>query len=1542
MMRQPETLRISGGKGLFDDWIESDLGRFQRDNRDDPSRPVLLEFGDCAWFSPLPLLAIATELAVHSAKDRSVRLDLGSGGTGGLAEAKSRARKFFALHGFLGLFRALENSHVAIQFDRYATRGEAGCWHDSDETIAQLIALLSSWPEPLRYGSAKAFPATLWKLPDRKDGDPSTAVRNYVGKLLRSADSAWFRGRSATWDFRGTTLQRLNQVLLELVDNASEHAYRDQGVPAFVGLYCRAIERGDAMSDEARAREGARSPALSSIASGPRDPIEIFVVDVGRGILQDFVDGKWSWLPDGKGDVAKSRIDEDAGASSAYSQKVQPPRYPLREMAARIFVEPLSRHDRTKADVLARRGASTGLMHLNAVLGRNRDASALYFAEESVAGRHPRARGEHAEQVSRAGGRKLRNGFYGTLFHIGISQQGIPPFERPWFVPEAEESREILQALVGQLATRRSKGLSPLIVVDVDARHGLSDVEQEVRRVMRRRGDGVIVRTGKVAEKSLILRVVDAWVATAQSFASGPQSTLCFADLGRYQAEDIIWMLRTYLRRIERHPRVPLSLSVILATEDLCCVELPLDLHDAPRGSFQLRFSTSRPIGERLVGQLLALLQQLRHADSAKLWARIDQLDASAAHPVLLRDVNWLDDDIIPIFINFAMLIQDKLSARYVRRALRRLLALFPRAKEKALDMLVEASLHDARKWLRRDLESGDELVLIGSLSLTGSTLDRFREPHGSTIAAIIDCIESPYYPRPGDRAPRLSALTWLKPVSLTKGVARYRRHGKTSHIEPVATGSWNATPYFDQELYRAVEGEGMIKLGHWTYGDRHSLLDINLALAIEQSVESSSGIIPALEQHILRWSLKSVVLTFPLHPLAYRLAHEVSARVAARGVEVVLLPILFLPRLANGMARFSPLVAERAAQLANTVTTAVLVDIGFITGRTLRHSSRQLRAAGFRAVHAVCIVNRSSAPMHGFEDGARPPLDTIASDGSEVRVPVPVGVWRWNVPTLGSGSHCALCAALHSVARLAQLLREPHPELLPHVERIGQQWAARSAADSFGEAGLPPLALPDDLVAMLAAELPPLFVAEQSPSWSSAMLCSRVVEWIRVSAEVDVGLEVSRLLPDSYTDHAIELLVVVLLLSGGLSDSDVQHYVLELVRRLLHCSEQGGDSSRLLRRANLVGIATLVLAMQNEGVKLAVIEEVWGWLAMARVESPDVRIALFALTMDSDESGRLRRTLSTLFDHSAPRHGAGFLVMPNDDTSSADTWSTLVKVFGRSKTHGDVCTLGKLRGRESWDYSRRNLLHGLDELARLLGSCNPRFVEACLAVPLGRILFEGIYEARLKVVSGAIDPQQLADLVDVLVEPLERAVHGALVRYGRGAEEQLFDQPFLDYIDQAASAKRMVLYKDVAICGGGQRWPDNIQDYFVVCDPLLALLLDIFNNVANATAALGDGGNTAQPPDFIRTLPEPTPKHPVRLWIAFELCSGSREMEILFCNRFDGRFAKYLPAIPYINELQIACRSEHVQRGDDHYFVVRLRLPSLSKLIGAGHESSS
>ena len=1276
---------------VTEDWVLQSFGSVQSELRGAEGGAVWIDFHGVTWIDPLAILSVVAELD-HCLSHGYVGLatfDLGEWGTSDEALLLGRTRKFLAS---IGLFHCLARLRGKVEIVYTGAADECARVVDAQDARAIDILsreLLSARSAPLVSEDVILVPMTLVRQHETTGAT--------VDGLIQVANATYFRGSRQRLAARDSTLQRLRAVLDELVRNALEHGYHGEGFQnesTSVFVRVRRPHFGVPPADGSSGLRGRRRSLpgdgyMENIEGVER--IELYVCDVGRGALADV--GVW------RDNALKGRGIGEAERTALKNATHEEARVKL------LFRFPVSRFSRPDANAIERllRGQTTGLVYLDKVLGYPGDLSCLHTGNVRVIGRHRFDGGGGSTHERRKEGEGVP--VAGTLFRITLRVHNPTQLPSGWFVPEKNPTA--CADLVAAITRRGVSGGDEPEIIDLRSKRELN-LTREVRVQTLFSERNVIVRLSRSAGKNELMNVLEKWLSapgSSRTVAGG--RLLVVTDMSRSQARN----LQTALLGPSdaESPVLPgmenalpakrqgrLLGTVMLVTEDLAVAVF--EVRSTPKGRqpytlYQYPVAqqddAAPSVRERFRERIIWLLDALTRDDSLAFWKLVVEKTADG-QALVLGPVKWWtvgsEYQTLPIYLDFRAALQERDLARIVRKALRRVLALFPGGHFIAIDTLVEGELRDAMRWSQSDtvfdsdtsqpdlLEKvlqDSRLVLVGSVGVSGATRDRFVKGSLTDAPFLVECFH-----REGSRDStnrQLSALYWIEETELDyRAVLKsppgltYERERETPYVRRVnaSTPLWPSVVSFEalgvepkrqwpSETYAAFERDNLLRMGHWQFGGRHSLLEANTPLAVDHFVASGRGFFP--------WLLKVVtqccedgkgdwVVVYPAHRSVDKIVRVLRADIenARLGILPSFLPLQLIAGVGGGINRLSDLslarlAAIRSHQSAGRSLSAIFVDVGFIDKRTLREVRRQLAAVGVPVVRAFAVNNRSNSPAFPAED------DTRAVQG----------YWRWNVPILGHPDQCTLCSGLRSLGYLSQGIRTRRRDLLRTLNTVLRLWKVSSLQDEWWEEGVEPYRLPAPIELRMGYTEDRLF--ERHPDFRSRM-SSPEVFWHVVRHEYSVGvlshyIELSRytgkgtLLLEKIRDKselaALPPLALVECIAGylaicGLTLPHWQRvaYVEELIRQLFrHLAlsaswKVGSDQTESAQRTKeVLGLATLVAMNLDKRTKLACGDGTWSalrdYLVHPSLEGrhaaigPEARLLLVALDVQTEEHGR-------------------------------------------------------------------------------------------------------------------------------------------------------------------------------------------------------------------------------------------------------------------------------------------------------------------------------
>lgn len=1070
-------------KAVDESWFCERFGTLQAVLRDTSIREIHVDASNVEWIDPLPLLALGNELAALAPKcpERMVIFDIGEHGHSDVSLRRSRARKFLVAHDFLRFLVAAAGLNCQVRYMSATDESTVVYSINERSEFERLVASIarSRALDPIPGDQLLLPPTTL---------TPATMF-DRVEQLLDAAANVHFRNSQRRTAQQDSVFQRMRVVLGELCRNAFDHAYHvDSVAEPVVSIYARIRATGKASLAARRALCG--EEILAHDLTSER--IELYVCDTGRGILADAPQWKRSLPKNSANDtVAQSHL-RSANHDEAYARL--------------LFQFPVSRLDPMSDSPGGRldRGEATGLYYLNSVLARSSDFSCLFSDEIRLFGVHgfSNARPPRHDRLNPIG-----QGFCGTGFRILIRLDSAAPPPPTWFSPANHE--HIVKLLREELfASNHTPLPEEDHLGDLRRTDRSSLVAVAAGQFSKSNDPRVILRLGQAVDKNTIFRIIQKWYTIHQSDSEVHEPpTLYITDLTRSQAANFHAALSTpnqserifELGDIQGLPQSRIGgqkrISAYLITEDTHIVGIEISRGIGERLNLATMdlpnlVRTDSRFSREFVSGLGVALTGLRSQDSRHFWKLVLEHNANN-DPLLLGPVKWWTDSTkflnLPVYLDFGRALQDGRIASILRKSLRRTISLFPGRKFASIDPLVDNELRGAASipnipgvfdfesaspLLHRG-EAQSDLVLVGSVEVSGATLRRVLPPSSSQIQNVIECFVKRTDVQSQISILRVSALHWIEDLGIDysshlpnlAGIT-LERERYTSYVKRVTrnvseprsvirfgAGSAVGRPQLPNDMYQSFVQERLLKIGHWQFGGRHSLIEANTPLAFDHFLATNRGFLPWLYDVIddyLKDPKRDWVVLYPAHRTARRLAKIAInyCNTHPNKDRIKFVPLHMIPSVAEGVARISDLCIARIEAVKNSSTSrrlrAIFLDMGFIEKQTLRDVRRQLTAHGIPVLGSIGLLNRSNSPAFPEEDNDR-----------SVKA-----YWRWNVPILGRPGQCALCSALKGVEFLGTAIAARRRDLVPTLSTIKQQWSSAQMQDHWWESGLEPLRL--------------------------------------------------------------------------------------------------------------------------------------------------------------------------------------------------------------------------------------------------------------------------------------------------------------------------------------------------------------------------------------------------------------------------------------------------------------------------------------------------
>lgn len=1286
---------------LDEHWLLDCFGSLQEEWRRLKSAQLILDLSQLTWIDPMAFLAVIAEIQYGLSLGFLERalLDLGEWGTSELATQRARTLRHLSSNGMLGCFR---RSPVQIKYQGAADEAPKTVPANDPEPMATLLRQLETQlgaRGPLDSRDSILFAATLIT---------KEQVSEQLDRLIATANTLYFSGSRRRIAARDSTLQRLRSVLTELVGNAFEHAFRDAPTsPHHVITYARARrpEQKSGVDDGHLARAARRNelPGEHLIEGvDATERIELYVMDVGRGISRDIqawrkgVIEQRKLLPKPRGEGRNKGSARRGGDLHEQLERQELEQLHKALTGAHhdeailklLFRYPVSRHEERQ-----RRGQTTGLVYLNKVLGYTSDVSVLYAKRHRLYGRHKFEDQKNVKhELCKHDGKALK----GTFYRISLRIHNTTPLPADWFTPETAPltSREIANSLA-------QRGPASVIDSIIDKREQIAF--STTRGIYTAFGKPIVlIRLGRAAGKNDIVGMVRDWANSRGGSASTqPLQLLIFTDLSRPQARQLhSALLRDHRGDASTDGGAEPRQSIMLVTEDLAVAVLQVHASKnvtSPRlSSYSLAgadtWSREDPRKGRLVDRISLIARSLRNVDSNDFWHEVVSQTRQDLQ-LLVGPVKWwisrADSIMLPYYLDFRSSLQDRKLARIVRKSLRRMISLFPTAKFLAMDGMIEGELRDATRWrtpgdvilseaadgVEQSMASvvDSEIVLVGSVSVSGATLKRFERSLSLPRGFVVNCFDASEAETAVTDATTLSALLWVDQTDVrlpntlnSKAAPVFERDRDTPYIRRVETQFARQSVIafgmpdrlnrrqWPSEMYDAFARDGLLRVGHWQYGGRHSVIEANTPLAVDHFIASSRGLIPwllhSVEEHrklVAGDDLNFVtwLIVFPDHRSANKLVRALRAELENGQLGWDYVPLQMVAGAAGGISKIADISMARVERIRDfhpeSRTCAIFVDIGFIDRNTLRDVRRQLSARGVEVTAALGVMNRSNDPSFADEDS-----------GADLH-----SYWRWNVPVLGRSAQCTLCSGRQSLGYLSTAMIDRRMDLLDVVDDVIKRWGVAGLQDDWWESGLEPYPLPAPISSRMGhaddtfKDVPSFAQVAAEPNgpyWhvvqhrTSAGLLAHYVELTRYTGNSMLLLERIR-----ERDEVANLpgLVLIELIAGflaccgsTLSFPQRSAHIEELVKQVFRHEEQVASKAidaHRQRSAMVLGLAALMTVNLDVRTKRSCLEIIERCLAeylrnpatsgeRNAVPSPESRLILVSLLQHPDGQSAL------------------------------------------------------------------------------------------------------------------------------------------------------------------------------------------------------------------------------------------------------------------------------------------------------------------------------
>jgi hypothetical protein len=1048
----------------------------------------VLDWSGVEWGDATSLLVLGATLGSYKNPKSRFKIRLGE-----RAKSTDEHRvflKFFADQGFLEAYAKFSDFEWSVDGKQISD-------------IPTLKEHLVSFPKLTNLRGADCIHAKLISIEQFKSD--AQLFDNFIEELMREArvrlrDTAFGENPYV----RDRIFQKLRKLLFELTLNIVEHAYPD-AIDGYAAIYVRVRTRRPSRGDAARAWDEIwKSENTTALVSkqieldANADWLEIFICDAGRGLVAD--------LPNWK--ISKTSAPDLIKAIKTASKST----HKLFSIGHQLFKLPLSRFDRGDDG----RPAITGLQFLGHMLGLDEDFCKIYTEGQWLGARHPwapDAAGSREFTASENSAAALGTTF--VIFLQPTEQQTSYPGDT-WQQADPVALKKIVETLKNV-----SESASDSFIFDRREVENQSPPSQLEASEILSLVPTVILRPRRNLTKNAASKWIEAFAGTMRQGPSWAAENLVIAELTPSQAIILAEAIKRFLISDGQ------AKNLYLVSEEfaVCCLSTSghgyhFDVDQKKAAAF-----LSNPLSEG-IPSAQSLVLHLRKIDSSIFWSQSNA--KGFRHFYLHGRIRWDDGIEMSGYLDLSTALTDPIKYRACRRALRRVLQLLPSSRAIKSDDIISSLLADVTNgsYRTRSAKRLEQTIPVGSVSVTSRTIGRHLERLGSAGGqAVVLFVHADGKIATGAREP-LPGLLWdPPPTPLDQELKTYSRIPDTPFVaergeksipivrfrptefpnEPFSDPFYPRGPsetYSDFIRYRAL------KLGHWNYGGRHDLLTINLAQMVDYSILERGPLIEWLraEFHNLfvkkdgGLGLPAALMVYPSHEVTDQIIQFIKTDcefIDALGrAEIV--PIKFI-----GSHSVSPLLASPSAieeirdailRSGRSRPATVILDDAAVSGKHLRELTQVLTEAGSGTVYTLALLDRTGLPVREgvMEDFLRRHRR----------------YWRWDVPTIGHGRDCILCAAMRRIHAMSE-----QPILPPYRHRLSEwieDWSPTNVSE-WHTRGLTPAVFENEIkITFGLSQQRGVEYRNEVSHKSSTGLAAMVVELSRLTTKADAALSKS------------------------------------------------------------------------------------------------------------------------------------------------------------------------------------------------------------------------------------------------------------------------------------------------------------------------------------------------------------------------------------------------------------------------------------------------
>lgn len=1011
---------------------------------------IVIDFRNCIWSDPLPLLSLGIVLAEHKDKGGKSHIILPSARTPSLA---TRFLKFIAQEGFLYIF--IENSN--------SIRSEK-------EIIGkQQVNKFKQITVDLCFVNSTFLPAAILNLVTED------SIERWVEHQMDLADSI-IDDKAPAWT-HDDLLHRLKIFLHETLHNIFVHAY-PKNHSKYAGVYVRFregflgednhIQRHNLVRALKQENDERVCPSLPKyFLENRQGAIEVFVIDAGIGMC--------------------NHLYETEPADSSIKRRR------LKNAWNDVFLD--EGFSASKRNNTTKYG---GLHLLGQLLKENEDFIRAYDDDYWYGSSFPIHRSFGNPMIGALGNEHCKNyilglnwtsrfswftatdtAYAGWLHWSNVLEKN--PFLEEYYLSEVD----ILQ--FNNLPVN-------------DQRFTKNKVELEKLDTSKYY---LLLPTINLSKKDILTLLEN----LANQMEYSKKRTLIIADIPSHECSIYIAALDEYF--LQKKIKWPKYFSkIVLVSRRLTVCVLTYQSKRYEHGFSSSIEATKKMFSSHREGfcpseNILHLFRWLRYYDSVYFWKRIASFHLHD-RTFILGKIRWTGRK-IDNFLDFSQTLTDPICLQLYRIALQRLPGMFPlnRCKTIGLDNHVKNLVTEFNAVEYPRMQGNENIIGIGSIYVTGYTqmsfakkndledIEKFfhffrHENATNRVLSLFLWVSSVFDVHSHEKQPTLFSTffeEWSRRFTKENG---YERIGNTPTIAK-GGNKYFPLPRFDKQeqsaYYRTPKQTYedwqashpiTLKPGHWEYESQHDFITINIWLALKDAFQTKGQLAcfllgeffynlrlknKSFSQEGQFWSKKvyeyldsrqynlsifpSRIIVYPSHPITDYAVEKISECLTPEIAEKII-PARLARQSVGSAILVSPLVIERIEKKLSTMPKGkreiILFDSTIISGRTRKALKHMLFRLGADEVYTLSIVDRQRLPMKV------PDSDKHKS------------YWRLDIPRLGGKRICALCRGLEIAENFKTALASDLSK--KRITQWYENWGKKNPLTNWKGHGLSPVSV--------------------------------------------------------------------------------------------------------------------------------------------------------------------------------------------------------------------------------------------------------------------------------------------------------------------------------------------------------------------------------------------------------------------------------------------------------------------------------------------------